>query len=123
MSNRAANPAAPPQVSLPAVFRATPCAKSDSGKGTHLQRRFVSHEPAATSLLQPSEAAALLEMHWETLVNMARKGTVPALGIHACWPLRVSLLNAWLEKGLVPPHRGEVQWTQPAALRESGEQE
>jgi hypothetical protein len=75
MSKSAANPAAPPYLSLPAVSRATPRAKPGSGKGTPLQRRFVSYEPATASSLEPYEGEALLEMHWKTLVSMAPKGT------------------------------------------------
>ncbi len=54
---------------------------------------------------------------------MARKGTVPAFRIGGRWRFRASLLNAWLEKRLVAPRSGEVQWSQPAALRDAGEQE
>jgi hypothetical protein len=123
MSNRVANPTAPPHVSLPTVVGSAPCAKSGSDKRTHLQRKFVSRKASSAGLLEPSEAVALLEMHWKTLVGPARKGTAPALGIRGCWPFSEPFPNQWPEKRLVPPHEGEVQWTQPAALRESGEQE
>ena len=121
MSNHAANPTSPPHMSLPTVVGSAPRAKSGSGKRKHLRRRFVSPKAARAGLLEPSEAVGLLEMHWKALVGPARKGTVPALEIRGRWPLREPVPNAWLEKGLVPPHGGEVQWTQPAALRESGE--
>ena len=87
------------------------------------QGNSVLREPTFERLLNLHEAAALLEMHWKTLEGMARKGSVPAFRIGGRWRFRASLLNAWLEKRLVSTRKGELQWTQPAALRESGEQE
>lgn len=87
------------------------------------RRDSISREPVFERLLNLHEAAALLEMHWKTLESMARKGTVPAFRIGGRWRFRSSLLNAWLEKRLVGPRSGEVQWSQPAALRDAGEQE
>ena len=92
-------------------------------KPTNPQRSSVAHEPAFERLLDLHEAAALLEMHWKTLEGMARKRTVPAFRVGGRWRFRASLLNIWLEKRLVSPRQCEVQWTQPAALRESGEEE
>jgi excisionase family DNA binding protein len=74
-------------------------------------------------LLTLREAANLLAMHWKTLEGMARKKRVPAFRIGGRWRFRASLLNQWLEKGLVQPDRTEVQWKSPVALREAQEQE
>ena len=92
-------------------------------KPTNPQKGSVAQEPSFERLLGLHEAAALLEMHWKTLEGMARKGTVPAFRIGGRWRFRASLLNIWLEKRLVSPDQREVQWTKPAALRESGEHE
>lgn len=91
-------------------------------KQRNLQANFALREPAFERLLNLHEAAALLEMHWKTLESMARKGSVPAFRIGGRWRFRASLLNQWLEKRLVAHGETEVQWKQPAALRESGEQ-
>jgi excisionase family DNA binding protein len=91
-------------------------------KSSHSQRNSIPIEPVFERLLNLHEAAALLEMHWKTLEAMARKGTVPAFRVGGRWRFRASLLNAWLEKRLVVPRSGEVQWNQPAALRDAGEQ-
>jgi excisionase family DNA binding protein len=92
-------------------------------KSSPSQRNSIPVEPVFERLLNLHEAAALLEMHWKTLEGMARKGTVPAFRVGGRWRFRASLLNAWLEKRLVAPRSGEVQWNQPAALRDAGEQE
>lgn len=89
----------------------------------NLQANFALREPAFERLLNLQEAAALLEMHWKTLESMARKGAVPAFRVGRRWRFRASLLNQWLEKGLVAHGETEVQWKQPAALRDSGELE
>jgi excisionase family DNA binding protein len=74
-------------------------------------------------LLNLREASNLLGMHWKTLEGMARNREVPAFRIGGRWRFRSSLLNEWLEKRLVGSGTSEVQWTSPAALRESEEQE
>ncbi len=91
-------------------------------KQRNLQTNSALREPAFERLLNLHEAAALLEMHWKTLESMARKGSVPAFRVGGRWRFRASLLNQWLEKRLVAHGETEVQWKQPAALRESGEQ-
>jgi excisionase family DNA binding protein len=88
----------------------------------HSQKGPALQEPAFERLLKLREAADLLEMHWKTLEGMARDGTVPAFRVRGRWRFRASLLNEWLEKRLVTPSAGKVQWTQPAALRDAGEQ-
>jgi excisionase family DNA binding protein len=90
---------------------------------THSQKGSALQESAFERLLNLREAAELLGMHWKTLEGMARKNTVPAFRIGGRWRFRASVLNEWLEKRLVGPGSGEVQWTLPAALRESQEQE
>lgn len=92
-------------------------------KSLNSQRNSIPAEPAFERLLNLHQAAALLEMHWKTLESMARKGSVPAFRIGGRWRFRASLLDAWLEKRLVEPRSGEVQWKQPAALRDAGEHE
>ena len=74
-------------------------------------------------LLTLREAAELLGMHWKTLEGMARKNRVPAFRIGGRWRFRTSLLNEWLEKGLVRSDQSEVQWKLPAAPREEQEEE
>ena len=90
-------------------------------KPSHPQRRSISVDPAFERLLHLQEAASLLEMHWKTLETLARKGDVPAFRIGGRWRFRASLLNDWLEKRLVYPQPSEVQWKQPTALRDAGE--
>ncbi len=81
------------------------------------------NETAFERLMDVHEAAILLDMHWKTLEGMARKKKVPAFRIGGRWRFRASVLNDWLEKRLVTPHPSRVQWSQPTAPRESGEQE
>ena len=73
-------------------------------------------------LLNLREAATLLGMHWKTLEGMARTERIPAFRIGGRWRFRASLLNKWLEKTLVQRDLGEVEWSQPVALREIQEQ-
>jgi hypothetical protein len=72
-------------------------------------------------LLDLREAAALLGMHWKTLERRAQTGQVPAFRLFGRWKFRASVLNDWVNKRLVVGPRNTVQWTKPAALRESGE--
>jgi excisionase family DNA binding protein len=74
-------------------------------------------------LLNLREAASLLGMHWKTLERRAQSGKVPAFRVFGRWRFRASVLNQWLDKRLVINSENKVQWTQPAALRESGEEE
>jgi len=90
---------------------------------THSQKGSALPEAAFERLLNLREAAELLGMHWKTLEGMARKNKVPAFRIGGRWRFRASVLNQWLQKRLVGPGSGEVQWTLPVALRESQEQE
>ena len=74
-------------------------------------------------LLTLREAASLLGMHWKTLERRAQSGNVPAFRVFGRWRFRASVLNQWVDKKLVINSENKVQWTQPAALRESGEEQ
>ena len=74
-------------------------------------------------LLNLREAASLLGMHWKTLERRAQSGNVPAFRVFGRWRFRASVLNQWVDKKLVINSENKVQWTQPAALRESGEEQ
>jgi excisionase family DNA binding protein len=47
-------------------------------------------------LLDPKQAAALLQVHQKTLVRLAREGRVPAIRVAKHWRFRASTLNLWL---------------------------
>jgi excisionase family DNA binding protein len=74
-------------------------------------------------LLSLREAASLLGMHWKTLERRAQSGKVPAFRVFGRWRFRASVLNHWVDEKLVINNENKVQWTQPAALRESGEEQ
>jgi excisionase family DNA binding protein len=74
-------------------------------------------------LLTLREAASLLGMHWKTLERRAQSGKVPAFRVFGRWRFRASVLKHWVDKKLVINSENKVQWTQPAALRESGEEQ
>src|ERR1700722_2448229 len=74
-------------------------------------------------LLTLREAASLLGMHWKTLERRAQSGKVPAFRVFGRWRFRASVLDHWVDKKLVINSENKVQWTQPAALRESGEEQ
>jgi excisionase family DNA binding protein len=74
-------------------------------------------------LLDLREAASLLGMHWKTLERRAQSGKVPAFRVFGRWRFRASVLNHWVDKKLVINSENNIQWTQPAALRESGEEQ
>jgi excisionase family DNA binding protein len=74
-------------------------------------------------LLNLREAASLLGMHWKTLERRAQSGKVPAFRVFGRWRFRASVLNHWVDEKLVINNENKVQWTQPAALRESGEEQ
>jgi excisionase family DNA binding protein len=74
-------------------------------------------------LLTLREAASLLGMHWKTLERRAQSGKVPAFRVFGRWRFRASVLNQWVDNKLVSNSENKVQWTQPAALRESGEEQ
>lgn len=93
--------------------------EASRGKGDAAQLRFGGFE----ELLDLREAACLLGMHWKTLERRAQSGKVPAFRVFGRWRFRASLLNQWLDKKLVINRENNIQWTQPAALRESGDEE
>jgi len=74
-------------------------------------------------LLTLREAASLLGMHWKTLERRAQSGKGRAFRVFGRWRFRASVLNHWVDKKLVIKSENKVQWTQPAALRESGEEQ
>jgi excisionase family DNA binding protein len=63
-------------------------------------------------LLNLTEAAEVLGMHWKTLERMARNKKVPALKVGKRWKFRLSSLNTWLD------HRLNSTTTDYAALTE-----
>jgi excisionase family DNA binding protein len=47
-------------------------------------------------LLDSQEAAKLLDIHPKTLVQMARRGEIPAMRIGKFWRFRASALDSWV---------------------------
>jgi excisionase family DNA binding protein len=74
-------------------------------------------------LLDLRQAASLLGMHWKTLERRAQSGKVPAFRVFGRWRFRASVLNQWIDQKLVINSANNIQWTKPAAPRESGEEE
>jgi excisionase family DNA binding protein len=57
-------------------------------------------DPNFEPVLNTDEAAALLQIHPETLQLMARQGVIPAFRIGDLWRFRASSLDQWLRSGL-----------------------
>jgi excisionase family DNA binding protein len=47
-------------------------------------------------LMDSQEAAKLLDIHPKTLVQMARRGEIPAMRIGKFWRFRASALDSWV---------------------------
>jgi excisionase family DNA binding protein len=62
-------------------------------------------------LLNPVEAAALLQIHEKTLIKLARDGKVPAVRLGRLWRFRASAIEQWIETSLAkvgPAKRNDV---------------
>jgi excisionase family DNA binding protein len=97
----------------------SPERESSSGQGTTEKLKVIDFE----ELLNLRQAALLLGMHWKTLERRAQSGKVPAFRVFGRWRFRASVLNRWVDQKLVIHNENTIQWSQPAALRESGEEE
>jgi excisionase family DNA binding protein len=51
-------------------------------------------------LLDSQEAAKLLDIHPKTLVQMARRGEIPAVRIGKFWRFRASVLDSWVRSAV-----------------------
>ncbi len=70
-------------------------------------------ETSFEQLLNSQEAAKLLGVHPKTLIQMARRGEIPAVRIGKFWRFRASALDSWI--------KSEVSFAHGRAYRETQE--
>jgi excisionase family DNA binding protein len=56
-------------------------------------------------LLEPREAAKLLNVHHVTLLRLVRAGTFPAVRVGKLWRFRATDLNAWVTSQMASQNR------------------
>ena len=63
----------------------------------------VAMDASFEPLLDSQEAARLLDIHPKTLVQMARRGRIPAVRIGKFWRFRASALDFWVKSAVNSP--------------------
>jgi excisionase family DNA binding protein len=53
------------------------------------------------SLLDSSEAAAMMKVHPKTLQKLARQGQIPGVHVGKLWRFRASVIEAWIDQQMV----------------------
>lgn len=57
-------------------------------------------ETSFEQLLNSAEAAKLLGVHPKTLMQMARRGKIPAVRVGKFWRFRASALDSWVRSAV-----------------------
>ena len=57
-------------------------------------------ETSFEQLLNSQEAAKLLGVHPKTLMQMARRGKIPAMRVGKFWRFRASALDSWVRSAV-----------------------
>lgn len=69
-------------------------------------------ETSFEQLLNSREAAKLLGVHPKTLMQMARRGEIPAVRIGKFWRFRASALDSWIKSEVSFAHGRGYRETQ-----------